>query len=158
LAAGIFPCPGHPQASHFPLPEFFHSFRGMKGDFTAFQKAKLLQFFQYLLMFRKAMFLLLGKNEFSVSRDFENTAAGFDQLGFHPRFFFDGFCQTGSLGVVVSIIAVFDRNALDHGVSSFKNRKAPEDNDRAQDSGVRIQKQMTRILPPGALRLAPYGF
>jgi len=33
LAAGIFPCPGHPQASHFPLPEFFHSFRGERGDF-----------------------------------------------------------------------------------------------------------------------------
>jgi hypothetical protein len=38
-------------------------------------------------------------------------------LGLHPRFFLDGLCQTGSLGVVVSIIAVFDRNALDHGFS-----------------------------------------
>jgi hypothetical protein len=68
-------------------------------------------------MFREAVFLILGKNQFPVSRDFESTAAGFDQLGLHPRFFLDGLCQTGSLGVVVSIIAVFDRNALDHGLS-----------------------------------------
>jgi hypothetical protein len=37
----IHPFPGHPQASQFPGPEFFHSFRGMKGDLTAFQKANL---------------------------------------------------------------------------------------------------------------------
>ena len=67
-------------------------------------------------MFRKAVFLLLGKNEFSVSRNFENTAAGFDQLGIHPRFFLDGLCQTGSLGIVVSVIAVFDRKALNHNL------------------------------------------
>jgi hypothetical protein len=29
---------------NFLLPEFFHSFRGMKGDLTAFQKAKVLHF------------------------------------------------------------------------------------------------------------------
>jgi hypothetical protein len=28
---------------NFPVPEFFHSFRGRKGDLTAFQKTKLLQ-------------------------------------------------------------------------------------------------------------------
>jgi hypothetical protein len=68
-------------------------------------------------MLREAVFLILGKNQFPVGRDFENTAAGFDQLGLHPRLFLDGLCQTGSLGVVISIIAVFDRNALDHGLS-----------------------------------------
>jgi hypothetical protein len=77
----------------------------------------LFQLFQDLPVLRKAAFLILGKNQFPVSRDFESTAAGFDQLGFHPRFFLDGLCQTGSLGVVVSIIAVFDQNALDHGLS-----------------------------------------
>ncbi len=68
-------------------------------------------------MLRETVFLFFGKNQFPVSRDLENTAAGFDQLGLHPRFFLDRLCQTGSLGVVVSIIAVFDRNALDHGFS-----------------------------------------
>jgi hypothetical protein len=28
---------------HFPVPEFFHNFRGMKGDFVASQKVKLLR-------------------------------------------------------------------------------------------------------------------
>jgi hypothetical protein len=80
-------------------------------------RPRLFQLLQYLLMLREAVFFILGKNQFPVSRDFESTAAGFDQLGLHPRFLLDGFCQTGSLGVVVSIIAVFDRNALDHGLS-----------------------------------------
>jgi hypothetical protein len=30
-----------PRPPKFPLPEIFHSFRGMKGDFTALQKTKL---------------------------------------------------------------------------------------------------------------------
>jgi len=68
-------------------------------------------------MLGEAVFFFLGKNQFPVSRNFKNTAAGFDQLGLHPRFFLDGFCQPGSLGVVVSIVAVFDRNAFDHGLS-----------------------------------------
>jgi hypothetical protein len=60
----------------------------------------------------------LGKNQFSISHDFENAAAGLYQFGLHPRCFLDGRCQTGSLGVVVSIVAVFDGNAFDHGLSS----------------------------------------
>jgi hypothetical protein len=42
-ASFIAPSPGIPAPPKFFLPEFFHSFRGMKGDLTAFQKAKLLQ-------------------------------------------------------------------------------------------------------------------
>ena len=65
-------------------------------------------------MLGKAVFLFLGKNQPVVGHDFKNTAAGFDQFGLHPQFFLDGLCQTGSLGIVVSVIAVFDRNALNH--------------------------------------------
>jgi len=42
LAARICSFPGHPRAPNFPLPEFFHSLRGMKGDFNALQEANLL--------------------------------------------------------------------------------------------------------------------
>jgi hypothetical protein len=75
---------------------------------------------QYLLILREAVFFLLGKDEFPVSHDFKNAAAGLDQFGLHPRCFLDGRCQTGSLGVVVSIVAVFDRNVLDQGLSSLE--------------------------------------
>jgi hypothetical protein len=37
------PSPDMPGPSNFRLPEFFHSCRGMKGDFMAFQKTKLLR-------------------------------------------------------------------------------------------------------------------
>ena len=65
-------------------------------------------------MLGEAVFLSLGKNQFIVGQDLKNTAAGFDQFWLHPQFFLDGLCQTGSLGIVVSLVAVFDRNALSH--------------------------------------------
>lgn len=68
-------------------------------------------------MLREAVFLFLRKYQLSVRHDFKNTAVGFDQFRLHPQFLLDRFCQTGSLGIVVSIIAVFDRNALNHNLS-----------------------------------------
>jgi hypothetical protein len=67
-------------------------------------------------MFGEAVFLFLGKNQFTVSHDFKNAAAGLDQFCLYPQFFLDGRCQTGSLGIVVSLIAVFDRNAFYHNL------------------------------------------
>ena len=37
------PSPGIPRPPIFPLPELFHSFRGMKGDLMAFQNDKRLR-------------------------------------------------------------------------------------------------------------------
>jgi len=37
------PSPGIPRPPIFPAPELFYSFRGMKGDLTAFQRAKGVQ-------------------------------------------------------------------------------------------------------------------
>ena len=68
-------------------------------------------------MLREAVFLFLRKYQLSVRHDFKNTAVGFDQLCLHPRFLPDRLCQTGSLGIVVSIIAVLDRNVLNHTLS-----------------------------------------
>jgi hypothetical protein len=85
-----------------------------------FKKAKLIglfYFLQYLPMLREAVFLSFGKDQFFVGQDFKNTAAGFDQFWLHPQLFLDGLCQTGSLGIVVSLVAVFDRNALNHNPS-----------------------------------------
>jgi hypothetical protein len=85
-----------------------------------FRNAKLIglfYFFQYFPMLGEAVFLSLGKNQFVVGHDLKNTAAGFDEFCLHPQFFLDGLCQTGSLGIVVSLVAVFDRNALNHNPS-----------------------------------------
>ena len=87
---------------------------------ASFRNARLVglfYFFQYLPMLGEAVFLSLGKNQFIVGQDLKNTAAGFDQFWLHPQFFLDGLCQTGSLGIVVSLVAVFDRNALSHNPS-----------------------------------------
>ncbi len=71
-------------------------------------------------MLREAVFLFLRKYQLPVRHDFKDPALGFDQSRLHSRFLLDRFCQTGSLGIVVSIIAVFDRNALDHGFSFLR--------------------------------------
>lgn len=63
-------------------------------------------------MLREAVFLFLRKYQFPVGHDFKDTAAGLDQFCLHPRFLPDRPCQTGSLGIVVSLIAVFDGNSL----------------------------------------------
>jgi len=63
------------------------------------------------------VFLLLGKNQFPVSHDFKNAAPGFDQFRLHPNFILDRLCQTGSRGIVVSIVTVFDGNTLNHNLS-----------------------------------------
>jgi hypothetical protein len=68
-------------------------------------------------MLGEAVFLSLGKNQFIVGQDFKNTAAGFDQFWLHPKFSLNGLCQTGSFGIVVSLVAVFDRDALSHNPS-----------------------------------------
>jgi hypothetical protein len=68
-------------------------------------------------MLGEAVFLSLGKNQFIVGYDFKNTAARFDQFWLHPEFFLDSLCQTGSLRIVVSLVAVFDRDALSHNSS-----------------------------------------
>ena len=68
-------------------------------------------------MLREAVFLFLRKYQLPVCHDFKNTAVGFDQFGLHPRFLPDRLCQTGSLGIVVSIIAVFDGNIFYHTLS-----------------------------------------
>jgi hypothetical protein len=38
------PSPGIPRHPNFPLPEFFPSFGGMKGELTAFLRAKIIRF------------------------------------------------------------------------------------------------------------------
>ncbi len=70
-------------------------------------------------MLGETVFFSLGKNQLIVGYYFKNTASGFDQFRLHPQFFLDGFCQTGGLGIVVSLVAVFDRNALRHNPSIY---------------------------------------
>ena len=89
----------------------------LSSPLSALSSYPLLQFAQNLLMLGEAIFLLLRKDQFPVGRDFKDSAAGFDQLGLHPRFLFDRLCQTGSFGVVISIVAIFDRDFLDHTLS-----------------------------------------
>jgi len=76
----------------------------------------LLYFFQYLLRVWETIFFFLGKNQFIVGHDFKNASAGFDQSCFHSHIFLNSLCQTGSLGMVVSFIAVFNGNVFCHAL------------------------------------------
>jgi hypothetical protein len=58
---GRRPLSGIPWPLNLPLPEFLHGFRRMKGDLTAFQKAKLLQ--------EKILFLKTGHFYFGLTQD-----------------------------------------------------------------------------------------
>jgi hypothetical protein len=92
-----------------PVLSFFH--RGSKP-----WKFRLggLQALQDLLMFRKTVLFLLGEDQLLIGHHFENTASRFNHLDFKSELFLDSLRQTGSLRIVVSLPAVFDRNLLSH--------------------------------------------
>ncbi len=65
-------------------------------------------------MLREPVFCFLGEDQFVVGHDLENAAPGLDQFRFHSQLFLNGLCQTGSLGIVVSLITVFDGDFPGH--------------------------------------------
>ncbi len=69
-----------------------------------------------LFVCRKATGIVLAVYFAAVDDDVENAAASLDQLGIDIRLLFDGGRQTGGLRLVVSLIAIGNRNT--HAESS----------------------------------------
>ena len=66
-------------------------------------------------MFRKPIFLVLGKDQLAISVDIKDPTFAFNLLHFKSKLVLDGFFQTGSFRQVISHAAVFDSDM--HGLS-----------------------------------------
>ena len=73
---------------------------------------------QNLRILRKPAGGMFAENEVAAQRDVEYPAASADQLGFNTEFVLDRGRQTGSLGQVVSFLAVCDGDI--HACYSFR--------------------------------------
>ena len=60
------------------------------------------------MVVREAAHVVLTPNLFAVDVNVEHAACAFDQLGIHAELLFDRCRQTGGLGEVISLCAVFD--------------------------------------------------
>ncbi len=90
----------------------------MQSSFGGLQLADGVQHF--LVLWKPAGFLL-AVDQLAVDFDIEDAAAALDQLALDAEFALDRIRQTGGLGLVISLHAVFNRNV--HSVSSsFRGR------------------------------------
>jgi hypothetical protein len=66
---------------------------------------------------RESVFVVLGKNQNTISSNIEDAAATLDEVGLHSEFLKNFGRQTGGVRQIISTYAIFDRD-MHHGLLS----------------------------------------
>ncbi len=84
---------------------------------------QLTQFVQNRFVVRELTSLVFAVNQVAVGFHVEDAAAALDEFHVDSMFVFNCFCQPGSLGKVVSLNAVLDRDV--HWYAPFEKNFGP---------------------------------